>query len=168
MPLQPPIDDEITEEQYLVREPQAEYKSEFRQGRIVDMSGASPAHVRISGNLFAELHKRLKGKPCQANLSDQRTKVAAARLYTYPDVTVVCGKAQYDVKDRHALINPTVIVEVLSPSTEKYDRGEKFTYYKKLESFQEYVLISQDKVHIEHYTRNAQNQWTSLKLHVVR
>ncbi len=168
MPIIPnyPLPDgtEISEEEYLVSEPQSEYKSEFRQGRIYAMSGATEAHVLVSGNVFAEIHRQLKGRPCKAFQSDMRTKVVAARLYTYPDVIVVCGPTVFDVKDKHAIVNPTVLVEVLSKSTEAYDRGKKFGNYKKLDSLKEYVLVSQNKVLVEHFTWNA-GEWHELALH---
>lgn len=160
MPIYPPYDNEISEEEYLIREPEAEYKNEYRDGRMVAMSGASPAHERITGNVFGDLRQILKGGPCEVFTSNLRIKVAAARFYTYPDVSVVCGPAQFDAKDPHSLINPTVIVEVLSPSSETYDRGQKFSCYQKLDSLSDYILIRQDRVHIEHFMRKN-NKWES-------
>ena len=154
----------MSEEEYLVREPEAEYKSEFRQGRVVAMSGGTQAHALITLNVAGELRQQLKGRPCKAFASDMRTKVVAAGLYTYPDVMVVCGKSVFDAKDKNALINPTVIVEVLSKSTEAYDRGEKFGYYQKLDSLLAYVLVSQEKVQVERFTRES-GEWPVLKLH---
>ncbi len=144
-----PEDDDVTEEQYLVSEPQAEYKSEFRNGRRVVMQGASRAHSLITVNLLRELAIQLKGKPCEVHTSDMRVRVAKAHLYTYPDVTIVCGEPQFDARDKYSLINPAAIVEVLSPKTQKYDRTEKFSHFQQLESLQEYILVSQDKIHVE-------------------
>jgi len=159
------IDDSMmTEEEYLVREPESEYKSEFRDGRVVAMSGASLAHSGISVNVTSEIRQQLRGTPCRAFSSDTRIKVAAAKFYTYPDLSVVCGKPITDERDKSALLNPTLIVEVLSPSTEAYDRGQKFAFYKKLESLREYVLIAQDQVGVERFLRQDTGEWHSLKL----
>ena len=149
----------ISEDQYLVREPEAEYKSEYRQGRMVAMSGASRAHGRIASNIHGEFHGLLKGTPCQAFTSDTRVRVAAARFYTYPDVSVVCGTPVFDDPKRGTLLNPTLLVEVLSPATEAYDRGEKFGHYKRLDSLREYVLVRQDRVCVEIFRRGVGNQW---------
>ena len=162
MPTYPPIE-EISEEEYLVREPQSEYKSEFRDGRVVAMSGANPTHDLIVVNLLAQIHHQLEKRPCRVNTGDVRVKVAAAHFYTYPDVSITCGPSQYDPRDRVALVNPTVIIEVLSPSTQAYDRGEKFDYYKKLDSLREYILIAQDRVRIEHFTLEG-GRWTAREL----
>ena len=132
----PPVDSDITEDEYLVSEPQAEYKSEFRNGRKVVMQGASRAHSLITVNLLSELAIQLKKKPCEVHGSDMRVRVAKAHLYTYPDVTIVCGEPQFDTRDKYSLINPAVVIEVLSPSTQEYDRTEKFGYLQQLESLQ--------------------------------
>lgn len=153
--------DMLSEEEYLVREPEASYKSEFRDGRVWAMSGASPEHSRIMGNMFTEINQQLKGRPCRAYTSDTRVKVEAARFYTYPDLSVTCEKPVFDERDRMALLNPTLIVEVLSPSTADYDRGEKFAYYKKLTSLWEYVLVAQDTVRVEHFQRQEDGGWTA-------
>jgi Uma2 family endonuclease len=149
----------LTPEEYLAVERKAEYKSEYLAGEVFAMSGASEAHNLIAGNVFAALHAQLRKRPCKVYPSDMRVKVSATDLYTYPDVTVVCGEAQFDDDRQDTLLNPTVIVEVLSPSTEGYDRGAKFEHYRKLESLREYVLIAQDKHHVEHYVRQPDNQW---------
>lgn len=152
----------ITEEEYLVREPEAEYKNEFRDGEIVAMGGASLAHSRITANLIREIDGQLKGRGCTTFSSDTRIKVAAARFYTYPDVSVVCGTPQVDERDKAALLNPILIVEVLSPSSEAYDRGEKFTYYQKLDTLHEYVLVAQDRLCIERFSRQKNGRWKSV------
>jgi Uma2 family endonuclease len=149
----------LTPEEYLAIERQAEYKSEYYRGEMFAMSGASKEHNLIAGNVFAALHAQLRKRPCQAYTSDMRVKVSPTGLYTYPDVIVVCGEAQFEDKQVDTLLNPTVIVEVLSPSTEAHDRGWKFEQYRKLASLQEYILIAQDKYHVEHYVRQADDQW---------
>jgi Uma2 family endonuclease len=156
-------DSVMTEDEYLVREPDAEYKSEYRDGRVVAMSGASLAHSRINGNTFTEINLQLKGTSCRAYTADTRIKVAAARFYTYPDISVACEVTIADARDKSALLNPALIVEVLSPGTEAYDRGQKFTFYKQLDSLREYVLIAQDKVCVERFSRQDNGEWPSLK-----
>lgn len=148
-----------TPEEYLMRERQAEYKSEYLAGEIFAMSGASERHNLIAGNIFAAFHAQLRGRPCRAYVNDMRVKVSTTGLYTYPDVVALCGEPQFDDEQKDTLLNPTVIVEVLSPSTEAYDRGGKFGHYRKLASLAEYVLVSQEESHIEHYVRQPDNQW---------
>ncbi len=154
----------ISEDEYLIREPEAAYKSEFRNGRIVAMTGASPAHSRITMNLAVELGTQLKKKPCRLFSSDTRIKVEAAQFYTYPDLSVVCEEPRFDRRDRHALINPLLIVEVLSPSTEAYDRGQKFAWYRQLPSLREYVLVAQDTICVERFSRDETGGWSSTKV----
>src|SRR5262249_14191303 len=133
--------------------------SEYFAGEIFVMSGASERHNLIVANVVATLHAQFRNRPCKVYPSDMRVKVSATGLYTYPDVVALCGEARFDDDYQDTLLNPTVIVEVLSPSTEAYDRGDKFGHYRKLASLAEYVLISQEKVHIEHYVRQSNNQW---------
>ena len=147
-----------TPEEYLILERKADYKSEYVNGQIIAMAGASRIHNLIAGNFYREVSQQLRGRPCEAYISDMRVKVSHTGLYTYPDVVVVCGEICFEDADNDTLLNPTVIVEVLSASTEAYDRGEKFAHYRRLESLQEYVLIAQDKVRIEHYVRQGA-QW---------
>ena len=149
----------VTPEEYLALERKAERKSEYFKGEIFAMSGASPQHVLIVTNVVAELRGQLKTRPCTVYSTDLRLKVSAAGLYTYPDVIVVCGEPQFDDDHKDTLLNPTLIVEVLSESTKDYDRGAKFEQYRKIESFVEYVLIAQDKRHVEHFVRQAGNRW---------
>lgn len=146
-------------EEYLNRERAAESKSEYLDGEIFAMSGASRRHNLICTNVNAELRAQLKRQRCEVYSSDMRVKVKATGLYTYPDVVVVCGEPQFEDSHVDTLLNPTVIVEVLSKSTKNYDRGEKFEHYRALDSLREYVLISQDKYHVEHHVRQADNQW---------
>lgn len=150
---------QYTPEEYLARERQAEYKSEYYAGDIFAMAGASRWHNLIVANVIRELSLQLKGRPCTTYPSDMRVKISPTGLYTYPDVTVVCGEAQFEDTQQDTLVNPTLIVEVLSESTEAYDRGGKFAHYRKLDSLLEYVLIAQTKPHIEHYVRQPDNRW---------
>ena len=150
-----------TPEEYLALERKAEHKSEYVNGKIYAMSGASREHNLITTNISGELYAQLKGKPCELYSSDLRVKVSPTGMYTYPDVVVVCGRPALEDDQFDTLTNPTLIVEVLSPSTEAYDRGEKFAHYRRLESLVEYVLVSQDKIRVEHFVRqeHASNDW---------
>ena len=147
----------FTPEEYLAKERKALTKSEYRNGQIYAMPGASREHNLITGNAFAELHFQLRNRVSEVYLSNMRAKVSAAGLYTYPDIIVVCDEPQFDDSHSDTLLNPTVLIEVLSPSTAAYDRGEKFASYQKLDSLCEYVLISQDRVCVEHYLRQEQD-----------
>jgi Uma2 family endonuclease len=148
-----------TPEEYLALERQAECKSEYYAGEIFAMAGASRWHNLIVTNVLRELSLQLKGRPCTTYPSDMRVKINPTGLYTYPDVTVVCGAAQFEDNQQDTLLNPTLIVAVLSESTEAYDRGGKFAHYRKVASLMEYVLIIQTKPHIEHYIRQPDNRW---------
>jgi Uma2 family endonuclease len=147
-----------TPEQYLELERKAPYKSEYYDGYIYAMSGASREHNLATGNLSGELRSRLKGRPCEVYASDMRVWIGATRSYTYPDVVVVCGEPRFEDREVDSLLNPTVVVEVLSPSTEKYDRGKKFDQYRRLDSLREYVLVAQDEVFVVHYARRG-DEW---------
>jgi Uma2 family endonuclease len=147
-----------TPEHYLALERQATHKSEYLNGHLFAMAGASRQHNLIAGNVFGELRAQLRGRPCEAYINDMRVKVSVTGLYTYPDVAALCGEPHFEDRHLDTLLNPSVIVEVLSTSTEAYDRGEKFAHYRRLESLRDYVLIAQDKVRVEHYVRQG-NQW---------
>lgn len=149
----------VSPEEYLALERLAEHKSEYFQGEIFAMSGASPKHVWIAGNVLGSLWQQLKGKPCRISASDFRLRVTPAGLYTYPDVMVVCGEPQYADDKKDTVLNPVLIVEVLSASTRNYDRNQKFQQYRTLPSLLEYLMISQDEPHIEHWTRQPENHW---------
>ncbi len=149
----------LTAQAYLAQERDAETKSEYYAGQVYAMSGASEAHNLIVWNVSGELRSRLKKRPCRGYPSDMRVKVSPTGLYTYPDVTVVCGKPEFDDKRKDTLLNPTVIIEVLSESTEAYDRGKKFSHYRTLESLAEYLLIAQDAVAIDRYVRQPDGRW---------
>ncbi|EDN71041.1 protein of unknown function DUF820 [Beggiatoa sp. PS] len=154
----------LTPEEYLAIERQAQYKSEYFEGEMFAMSGASPEHNQIAANVLAEIHTQLKKRPCRVFMSDMRVKVSPTGLYTYPDVVAFCDPPRFDDKQKDTLLNPLVIIEVLSDSTEAYDRGKKFQHYRTLDSLQEYLLIAQDKCQIEHYVRQTNNQWLLLEI----
>jgi Uma2 family endonuclease len=146
-----------TPQDYLSLERQADSKSEYLDGIIVAMAGASREHNLIAGNLAGEVRAQLKNRSCESYTSDMRVLVSRTGLYTYPDVTVVCGEPLFLDDKRDTLLNPTVIVEVLSPTTESYDRGKKFGHYRRLESLQEYIIVAQDEVFVERYLRQGDN-----------
>lgn len=150
----------ITPEEYLQLERTSTIKHEYFGGRIYAMAGASPRHVFIAANVGGELYIQLKRKPCRTCGSDIRLQIPATGLYTYPDVAVVCGEPQYADEEKETLTNPAVVVEVLSPSSERYDRGDKFEHYKSIGSPTDYILIAQHTYRVEHYTRQSGNQWT--------
>jgi Uma2 family endonuclease len=149
----------ITPEEYLEIERKAEYKSEYFNGEMFAMAGASRRHNLITGNVFAQLHSQLRKRSCEIYQSDMRVKVSQTGLYSYPDVTVVCGTAMFEDKNIDTLLNPTLIVEVLSESTETYDRGRKFEHYRQIESLMEYLLIAQDKYRIEQFIKQENGLW---------
>lgn len=142
-------------EEYLTLERNAPYKSDFHDGEIFAMTGASRKHNLISGNIYRELSLQLKNRPCEAYIVDMRVKAAKARSYHYPDIVVVCGKPEFEDAHVDTLLNPTVLIEVLSPSTEAYDRGGKFSHYRKITSLCEYLLVAQDQPSIERYVRQG-------------
>ena len=144
---------------YLVIERNAEFKSEYFNGEMFAMSGASEAHNIIVLNVGAEIRQHLKKRPCKVYANDMRVKISPTGLYTYPDLVVVCGQARFDDAHLDTLLNPTLIIEVLSDSTEAYDRGRKFEHYRSLDSLAEYVLIAQDRPQVESYQRQPDQQW---------
>jgi len=146
-------------EEYLARERAAETRSEYYAGEMFAMAGGSRAHNLIAGNLFASLHQQLRRRPCTVYPSDMRVKVSESGLYTYPDVTAVCDPEQFEDARQDTLLNPALVVEVLSPSTESYDRGRKAQNYRTVASLQEYLLITQDAYHVEQFVRQPDGQW---------
>ncbi len=153
----------LTPEEYITLErkaiPDADtVRSEYMNGEIIAMSGASLAHNLITGNVFANLYIRLRDSGCLAFANEMRVSIPSVKSYFYPDVGVVCEEPRFEDDVFDTLLNPKVIVEVLSPSTEAYDRGDKFAHYRQLQSLQEYILVSQDKVRVDHYVRHAA-QW---------
>jgi Uma2 family endonuclease len=149
----------LTPAEYLANERLEEVKSEYYDGEVFAMSGGSRAHSKIAVNVAGELNSQLAERPCDVYNSDMRVQVAEEGPYTYPDVTVVCGEAQFADAEVDMLLNPTVLVEVLSPTTEAWDRGGKFEQYQQIASLQEYVLIAQDRPRVERYTRQTEGQW---------
>jgi Uma2 family endonuclease len=149
----------LSPEEYLAGERLAAVRSEYCRGEIFAMAGASWEHTLIKDNLAGEARDQLKSGPCRVLTSDLRVKVKATGLYTYPDIVVVCDKPQFEDKVADTLLNPRVIVEVLSDSTEKYDRGSKFGHYRQVPSIQEYVLVAQDRPLAERYVRQPDNAW---------
>jgi Uma2 family endonuclease len=149
----------LTPEQYLEIERKAEFKSEYFQGEMFAMAGAREVHNTIVFNLAAGLHNQLRTRPCRAYVSDMRVRVNATGLHTYPDAIVVCGEPKFLDETRDTLLNPNVIVEVLSPSTEAYDRGRKFEHYRSVDSVAEYLLVSSERVSAELYTRQPDGRW---------
>jgi Uma2 family endonuclease len=149
----------FTQQEYLSIERKRETRSEFIGGQIVAMTGASRAHNLIVTNVIGELRQQLKDKPCEIYSNDMRVKIAVADVYTYPDAVVVCGDPQFEDAFVDTLLNPTLIVEVLSESTESYDRGRKSGFYRTIESLAEYLLIAQDEYKIEQYVRQPDARW---------
>ena len=148
----------VTAEEYLALDRAAEFRSEFLDGEIVAMSGGRMRHAQLGGSVFGQIYGALQGSACQAFGSDFRVRVSS-RMYVYPDVIVVCGKPILADERQDILLNPTVIVEVLSPSTEKYDRGIKLQRYRGIESLRDYILVAQDQVRVEQYTRAEDHAW---------
>lgn len=149
----------VTPEEYLAHERRADTRSEYWNGEVVAMSGASFAHNLIVANVVAELRFQLKKRACSVVPSDMRVYIATAQRYVYPDVMVVCGDPEFTDDEQDTIVNPTLIVEVLSKTTKDYDRGEKFLRYRTLPSLREYVLISQDRPFVEHYVKQAGEKW---------
>lgn len=149
----------ITPEEYLAFERKAENKNEYVNGEIFAMTGASRKHNLIVANISGELRQQLKGKPCEVYPGEMRVKAPAARSYVYPDVGVVCGEPQFEDDYFDTLLNPTLVVEVLSKSTESYNRIGKSAYYRTIESLAEYLLIAQEEYRVEQYVKQADGRW---------
>jgi Uma2 family endonuclease len=148
----------VTPAEYLAMERSSREKREYINGRVYAMAGASRRHNLIVGNILRELSTQLRGRPCEAYVSDMRVKVQHTGMYTYPDVVALCDDPRLEDAELDTLLNPSVIVEVLSPSTERYDRGVKFAHYRRLDSLQEYVLVAQGTPRVEHFRREG-DQW---------
>jgi len=149
----------LTPQEYLARERPADFRSEFYRGEMFAMAGASWEHTLIKDNLAGEARNGLKDGPCRVLTSDLRVKVTATGLYTYPDIVVVCDEPQFEDSMFDTLLNPRVVVEVLSDSTEKYDRGTKFAHYRQMPSVREYVMVAQDCPRVERYVRQDDGTW---------
>ena len=147
----------FTPEEYITQERKALHKSEYLKGQIFAMSGASRAHSLITGNIFNRLYNQLMASDCEVHSSDMRVQPSPI-AYFYPDVVVACGEPRFEDNVFDTLLNPIVIVEVLSPSTAAYDRVEKFLHYRQLTSLRDYILVSQHKFCVEHYCRQDR-QW---------
>lgn len=145
----------ITPAEYLARERAADTRSEYHAGHVYALAGAGRNHVRITVNLVLAVQGRLRGGPCEAFTGDLRVRVSETGLYTYPDLSVVCGGPRFEDAQADVLLNPTLVVEVLSPTTQGYDRGTKFGHYRRLPTLREYVLVVQDAPHVERFTRDA-------------
>lgn len=147
-----------TREAYLTFEQESETRHEFVNGQVIAMAGASRAHDLIVITLLAKLYALLLQNGCESHSGDIRVRLSFDD-YAYPDISIVCDEPQFEDTHPETLLNPTLLIEVLSPSTEKYDRGSKGIRYRSLPSLKEYLLISQDKFHIEHYRRQANGEW---------
>jgi Uma2 family endonuclease len=154
-----PPQSRLSSKEYLALDRAAEFRSEYYDGHMYATAGASPAPVIIATNLTAELHHALKGGPCRAYATELRLRVNPDRLYTYPDINVVRGELKLSDDREDTAANSTVLVEVLSPSTEARDRGFKFTHYRHIESLQEYVLVWQSEPRLEIYRRQPAGDW---------
>lgn len=150
----------ITPEQYLESERLALEKHEFYLGEIFAMSGASFRHNQIFKNTYGNLFNKLKGKPCQPYGSDLRIHIPNNSLYTYPDISIICGKPEMTDTVKDTITNPSVIIEILSKSTYDYDKGQKFTLYRDIDSLREYILIDSMSIRVEHYFKNEDSSWT--------
>ena len=146
-------------EEYLELERAAEYKSEYYRGEIFAMAGAGRNHNRIKENLSIEIGFFLKGKSCQSFSSDMRVHIPENTLYTYPDLLILCGKPEFLDGQTDTMLNPSVIIEVLSPSTESYDRGKKFRFYRGIDSLVEYILIDSTELSAEVHRKGSDDSW---------
>jgi Uma2 family endonuclease len=149
----------VSDDEYLALERVSPHKHELVNGQMIAIAGASPRHNAICANLIGVLRERLRSGPCRPLTSDQRVHVPETGLYTYPDVTVACEGARWHDKDRHTLLTPTVLLEVLSPNTEADDRGAKFHHYASIETLREYVLVGSVERRVEHYRRLDAHRW---------
>jgi len=149
----------LTEAEYLRIERAAEFKSEFFDGEMFAMAGGTPEHSLIATNIAREFGNRLRGRPCVAYNADLRIKVEATGLNTYPDLSIICGSLQFAEGTNDTVVNPSVLVEVISDSTEAYDRGRKFVHYRQIPSLKEYLMVSQKEPRIEKFARQADGQW---------
>jgi len=160
------LEPRYTPEQYLELERKASFKSEYLDGEIfplgggiVGMAGATESHNLVVTNAVSELRAKLRGRPCRTYPSDMKVEVGPNGLFCYPDVSVVCGEPRFHDEHRDMLKNPTLVIEVLSPATEAYDRGAKFAQYRRLASLSDYVLISPTEFRVEHFVRQSDDCW---------
>jgi len=153
-----PVNRLATLQDYFALERTSDTRHEYVDGEIWAMAGETPAHNRIAGNIYVALETAFGTRPCVSFIENIRTRVTSSR-YRYPDIAALCGEAQFDQERPPSLLNPSVIFEVLSPSTEDNDRGEKFNEYRQLETLSDYLLIAQDKIEVAHYARQSARQW---------
>lgn len=149
----------MTEAEYLEFERNSEIKHEYINGEVIAMTGASWEHNMICSSIIASLLPQLRSKSCKISPSDLRLKIPETNLYTYPDISVICGEPKFAGNEFDTIVNPIVIIEILSKSTEAYDRGKKFQHYRQIETLQDYLLIAQDKPHIEGFTKQDDGKW---------
>jgi len=150
----------VTYAEYLAMEEASPEKHEWVKGEVRAMSGGTPDHALVIANVGGELHRQLRGRPYRVHSESLRVRVLETDLTTYPDVSVVCGRREFDPDDNHAVVNPIVLVEVLSPSTEGFDRGAKFAHYRRIPSLREYVLVAQEAKRVEVFRRGEDGIWT--------
>jgi Uma2 family endonuclease len=150
----------VTPHEYLRLERLAETRSEYFEGEILPMPGVTREHNLINGNLVFELKSQLSGRPCEVYFCEMRVKVPATTSYAYPDVAALCGESIFEDATGDTLLNPQVLIEILSESTERHDRGLKLRHYRSIESLQEYVLVSQSECRVERYARQPAGEWT--------
>jgi Uma2 family endonuclease len=157
-----PVQRRFSVEEYFKIESDSQVRHEYVQGQIIDMAGGSDRHSQITFNVIGEVRDRLRGKPCQGRDGNLRVRFGRKVIYGYPDALIVCGQPQFDPVEagNTTLLNPRVLIEVLSETTEGYDRGLKFERYREIESFEEYVLIAQDRPSVEVYRRQSSGLWT--------
>jgi Uma2 family endonuclease len=157
-----------TLEEYLELDHEGEEKIEFWEGNIFTLAGASVNHNRIQRNTMFALQAKLRGGRCEVFPSDMRVKVPAYPPYRYPDLSALCGEAKFEkLGNQELFVNPQLIVEILSESTAEFDRGYKFTYYKSIESFTEYILIAQDRPHVSQFIKEADNSWLNHEFNAI-
>ena len=149
----------LTPERYLEIERKADHRSEYLNGGMFAMAGASPNHSRIVMNASVQLWPQLRGGSCEVFATDLRLFIKAVSVYTYPDIMVTCGPLEYIDEERDIATNPRFVAEVLSDSTKNYDRGERFRFYRTIPSFSEYLLIAQDSIRAEHHQRRSDGSW---------
>lgn len=149
----------LSPEEYLEIERRAEFRSEYFNGEMFAMAGASLAHNRITRDALTAINTSLRSGDCEVFSNDMRVKIDPIKKYAYPDLVAVCGDARFEDAETDTLLNPVLIIEVLSPSTAAYDRGAKFEHYRQIPSLREFVLIEQDRPHIEVYRRDADGSW---------
>jgi Uma2 family endonuclease len=151
--------DKISIEDYLQMEKESPVKHEYYKGEIFAMAGASARHNVIYSNLFASIGIKLRGKPCQPYGSDMRLHIPENTLFTYPDISIICGDIIPSPEDEDTAIKPNAIIEILSPSTKQYDRGNKFMLYRQIPTLKQYILVDSESVHVESFAINERNLW---------